>query len=325
MNKWKRTLEVDNVCKLCGMGEEDEFHAIVSCTKSKALRHEMKGAWDLPSEDKFRFTGVDWLQNLLGPCSQEARTKILILLWRCWFLRDDCIHSTGKELVSRSALFLQQYVEELRSCDAALGCDPNNKQKASHAAHDLARGAHRGFLTGAVDMHGENPESSRANRWCPPDAGTVKLNSDAAFQADSGDSHAGAVARDHKGLVLMSLSKRIANCNAVEEAEARALLAGLRALSPLYRGPIIAESDCTFVVKELRPGGTNCSAWHSVFADIKEELKLFSEVQIIYSKRDQNKLAHSLAARARSFEDVQMVASIPNDLNAVLAADEVLA
>ena len=41
-NKWKRTLEVDNVCKICGTEEEDEFHAVVSCTKSKALRHEMR-------------------------------------------------------------------------------------------------------------------------------------------------------------------------------------------------------------------------------------------------------------------------------------------
>lgn len=68
------------------------------------------------------------------------------------------------------------------------------------------------------------------------------------------------------------MSKRIECCNAVEEAEAQALLAGLRALSPLYRGPIIAETDCAFVANELRPGASNCSAWHSMFTDIKEEI-----------------------------------------------------
>lgn len=100
------------------------------------------------------------------------------------------------------------------------------------------------------------------------------------------------------------MSKRIECCNAVEEAEAQALLAGLRALSPLYRGPIIAETDCAFVANELRPGASNCSAWHSMFTDIKEEIKHFREVQIRYTRRNQNKLAHSLAARARRLEDV---------------------
>ena len=87
----------------------------------------------------------------------------------------------------------------------------------------------------------------------------------------------GAVARDHEGLVLVSLSKGIGCYSAVEEAEAKALLAGLQALSPLHRGPITAETDCVFVVNELRPGASNSSPRHSVFSDIKEELQRFSD------------------------------------------------
>lgn len=56
-NKWKRTLEVGSTCTICSIEEEDEFHAIVSCTKSRALRHEIRKEWDLPSDDQFRFTG----------------------------------------------------------------------------------------------------------------------------------------------------------------------------------------------------------------------------------------------------------------------------
>jgi hypothetical protein len=32
-NKFQRTLEVDNTYRICGMMEEDSFHATVSCTK----------------------------------------------------------------------------------------------------------------------------------------------------------------------------------------------------------------------------------------------------------------------------------------------------
>lgn len=37
-NKWKRTLETDSTCNICGACEEDEFHAVVACTKSRGLR-----------------------------------------------------------------------------------------------------------------------------------------------------------------------------------------------------------------------------------------------------------------------------------------------
>ena len=42
LNKWKRTLDMDSTCNICGMGEENEHHAVVSCTKSRALRTEMR-------------------------------------------------------------------------------------------------------------------------------------------------------------------------------------------------------------------------------------------------------------------------------------------
>lgn len=106
LNKCRRTLEVDSTYNICGNGEENEYHAVISYTKSRALRDEMRKVWDIPSEAHFRFTRVDWLQNLLGPCSTETRTKLLLLLWRFWFLLDDCTHNAGKELISRSAHFL---------------------------------------------------------------------------------------------------------------------------------------------------------------------------------------------------------------------------
>lgn len=56
-NKHKKTLEMDSVCNICGNGDEDEFHAVISCTKSKALRAAMRKYWPLPAEIAFRYTG----------------------------------------------------------------------------------------------------------------------------------------------------------------------------------------------------------------------------------------------------------------------------
>jgi hypothetical protein len=35
-NKFRRTLETDSTCSICGTAEEDSFHAIVECTKARA-------------------------------------------------------------------------------------------------------------------------------------------------------------------------------------------------------------------------------------------------------------------------------------------------
>lgn len=42
------------------------------------------------------------------------RAKILMLLWRCWHLREDCIRNNGRETINGSVLFLKKYEEELR-------------------------------------------------------------------------------------------------------------------------------------------------------------------------------------------------------------------
>jgi hypothetical protein len=79
-NKNKRKLEIDSICNLCGCEEESSFHATVACTKSRALRQEMRKYWDLPDESLFRFSGPDWLFILSDSISKERRGLVLMLL-----------------------------------------------------------------------------------------------------------------------------------------------------------------------------------------------------------------------------------------------------
>ena len=60
-NKFRRTLELDAICNICGVDEEDEFHAVLECTKSSAVREALRKVWDLPPEVAFLRTGPDWL------------------------------------------------------------------------------------------------------------------------------------------------------------------------------------------------------------------------------------------------------------------------
>ena len=80
-NKWKTTLELDATCSICGNGIENEHHAVVMCTRSRALRVAMTEVWNLPAENKLWFTGENWLQVVLDTENEETRAEILLLLW----------------------------------------------------------------------------------------------------------------------------------------------------------------------------------------------------------------------------------------------------
>lgn len=105
-NKFRRTLETQGTCTICGMCDESSFHATVSCTKARALREKMREHWNLPPEFRFRQTGENWLLVLLGSCSTKQRAQVLLLLWRAWHLRCDVIHKNGKETIMNSVSFL---------------------------------------------------------------------------------------------------------------------------------------------------------------------------------------------------------------------------
>ena len=103
------------------------------------------------------------------------------------------------------------------------------------------------------------------------------------------------------------------------------MLVGLQTLTDLYKGPVIAESDCAFLVNELQPGARNLSACFPVINHIKKEAKKFQDVQIAHACRVTYKLAHGLASRARWPENMQSEAGVPDELIAVMLADAALA
>lgn len=48
-NRCSRNLEVDATYRICGMEVEDEFHAVISCMRARALRESLRSCWKLPA------------------------------------------------------------------------------------------------------------------------------------------------------------------------------------------------------------------------------------------------------------------------------------
>lgn len=235
------------------------------------------------------------------------RNKILLLLWRAWFLRDDCIHHEGKESVARSALFLTGYEEEI-------------KNLLLPAAGTVGR------ICSPTSVPGENQpriqvSAVEESRWEKPSDGVIKINSDAAFQLQTGQCWAGAVARDHRGQVLFSACRAMSACRTAEEAEGQAVLMGITALSAMHRGDIIIETDCAMIAKELRMDSPNRSECFPVISDIKNTAMLFKSVGINAVKRCRNSLAHELAAYSRREGDRLIIANVLEGLRQLMLSE----
>jgi hypothetical protein len=124
-----RKLEHNARCQVCGAEEEDGHHAVVTCTKAKVLRQEVRGSWPLPDESQFQNNGPDWLLVLLSNVDRTTRTRILLLFWRAWYLRNDVIHGRGTGSVVGSANFIVSYAESLQVGGRRMCPDPDMKGK----------------------------------------------------------------------------------------------------------------------------------------------------------------------------------------------------
>ena len=215
-NTFRRTIVDDNVCEICGMEKEDEFHAIITCTRSRALRHAMRNCWELPRESDLRYSGVDWLQMLLLSQTENVRNNILLVLWQAWSLRNNLVHGDKKDTVFGSVQYLLRLKEDLMVVTG----DPT----------DVARKNKQSLFPERVCT----PVNLVPSKWFAPDPGKVKLNCDATYFEETGETWGGAVARNHKGYVLVSIGRRLGCCNSTEEAEGAATMMGLTEFSKAF-------------------------------------------------------------------------------------------
>lgn len=104
VHRCHRNMTVVPTCTMCGMEPESAHHAMISCTKAVALRQRMRKDWSLPPDHKFRYTGDEWVLNILNQCNEDVKSKLLFLWWRSWHLRNDSIFGDGKCSIEHSAL-----------------------------------------------------------------------------------------------------------------------------------------------------------------------------------------------------------------------------
>ena len=205
------------------------------------------------------------------------REQTIFMFWRAWHLRNDLIFGKGKESISASVSFIQNYWASFSSCHAKTKVEVSNKGK------------------GVID--GLQPISNVERicvPWLPPTPEFLKINVDASFVEAISAASVGVVVRNHSGEVLISSWDYIGTCLSAEEAELRAAISGLYIGITLHK-PIILETDCSFVASVF----ANDNLDRSNLVDLKKEAlsvsKMMSTLKITKINRKANMVAHEIA------------------------------
>jgi ribonuclease HI len=147
----------------------------------------------------------------------------------------------------------------------------------------------------------EAPNSKQM--WETPPSGRVKWNTDVAFCYESGGASSGIIMRDESGSVLLTAWKIVRACASPEQAEAEALLHGLRLATEWVRQPIWVETDCLNLIRDLTKTIGTRSSMTGILADIQAVGRLLPECSFHHISREANQVAHLLAHKA--LEDEQ--------------------
>ena len=283
-SRHKRGLELFPTCSICGMEPEDGYHAVMRCTKAKALRDTMREVWNLPRDTDLTCTGHEWVLLTLDKANEEERTHLLFIWWRAWHLRNNIIFGDGKDTIKASAEFLQSYA---------------SSYAAIRAGQSLPDFKGKGKVMPDISFR-ETKQRVADYQWARPNSGWLKLNVDASFIQETNHGAWGAVLRDTNGAVIGSAWNTITNCASAEAAEAEACLEGIRDTMQFIDRPVVIESDRVNVIQQISSKDFNRSPIGSLCREIQSLLGQLPDFTIAKISRNGNRVAHALASFGRS-------------------------
>ncbi|KAL8473874.1 hypothetical protein ACS0TY_030653 [Phlomoides rotata] len=210
-----RFVDVDPMCKRCGMEIKTTMHALRDCSAITALwdddplRLQVQRPADVPFEDL--------VISFLNGATSSQGLLFIILLRELWYVRNKFVFqdtsTSNAVILSTGRLRFREY-------------------------KDLYR-----------DRSGVSPDHSEI--WVPPHQGFVKLNTDASVRVGIGSLIAG-VLRNEGGQVIWCFAEQVRrNLDDVELMEALAIRRGMRLAVQHGVRNMLVESDSQIVIRLL--------------------------------------------------------------------------
>ena len=150
----------------------------------------------------------------------------------------------------------------------------------------------------------------------------VKINFDRAVFSGENKSGIGVVIRDSSGSVITSCSKKIAYAFSSCEVEALAAATALSFVAKIAINKAVLEGDSLVVIKALIKPKSPLSSIGPWIEDSKIFSNNFSQLLYSHTRRECNKVAHSLARYAINIPDFLVwMEDIPLHFIVILHAD----
>ncbi|XP_055962325.1 uncharacterized protein LOC130015694 [Mercurialis annua] len=253
-----RVPEVSKTCPRCGVEDETQLHALKEC-------EAVRGLW-LLSPLSLRGDLImcrnmeEWLVQSFNLFKEDKLQLFVLSLWTIWCDRNNLVFGNRR-----------QPPDEMFRYVIPSNCDSSASDRVSKA------------LTPAAN-----------HQWIPPDARSVKLNSDAAISLAKNCSVISAVCRNSHGTVLRWGVKFLHGITDAESAESQAVLFGLHIASDIYGERLICESDAANVINRLLHPSHAIDPIQLVIDDCIS-LAAARNVSFIHVRRQCNQFAHALA------------------------------
>lgn len=277
--KRRRHIGLNGYCRLCDREQESSFHALISCPSAANLWDLMQNHWPLPNRSMIKWTGTEWLFHLLAESHESIRSRIIMVLWRAWHLRNELVHGKSIPPPEVSCSFLLSY--------------HNTFNQISRGVDEIIKGKSPVFSeTFAVGEARINPMPRVP--WPPPRIGAVALSVDGSFNVTDGSAGSGMILRNASGGVIFAAYHKLFHCNDALEAELHAILEGIKLTVEHSNSTIMVQSDCASALKAISDASLDRSAYGHMIQEIKFLLsdRVFVPVKI---SRDQNRVADCLA------------------------------
>ncbi|KAE8772657.1 protein transport protein sec24 [Hordeum vulgare] len=222
-----------------------------ACPHAANLWDTMRLYWPLPDRVHINYTGKEWLFTLLDEAQVSVRSRIIMVLWRSWYVRNEIIHGKTPPPQDVSSAFLQSY--------------HNTFSQISSSVEDIIKGK-----SPLVPDQASPPcKVAPSLPWPRPPEGMVALSVDGSYAISDGSAGTGMILRKPSGEVIFAAYRKLFHCNDALEAELQAIHEGVKLAAEHSEATIMLRSDCVMAINAITGVSLDFSAYGNMIRDIK--------------------------------------------------------
>ncbi|KAE8778199.1 hypothetical protein D1007_48904 [Hordeum vulgare] len=192
----------------------------------------------------------EWLFNLLDEAQASVRSRIIMVLWCFWYVRNEIVHGKTPPPQDVSSAFLQSY--------------HNTFSQISSSVEDIIKGK-----SPVVPIQ-SSPPCKAAPRlpWPRPPEGMVALSVDGSYATSDGSAGTGMILRKPSGDVIFAAYRKLFHCNDALEAELQAIHEGVKLAAERSEATIMLQSDCVTAINAITGVSLDFSAYGHMIREI---------------------------------------------------------